>query len=126
MKKICLIVLQVLAFMALYYVGAVISYSLNIPVPGGLIGMAILLVLLGGGYVKLEWFEDGAAFLISNLLLFFVPSAIGIIQYNYLFGSVGILLLAVVITSIVAVLASIMGTTMWAMKLKRKGYRLWQ
>lgn len=54
--------------------------------------------------MKLEWIELGAGLLLSELLLFFIPSAIGVIDYDALFGVQGIKVIAVIVGSGVAVM----------------------
>ena len=125
MKRIALIVTQIIRLAIIAGIGNMITELLHLPLPGTLVGMILLFVLLLTGVVKLEWFEQGAAVLIGELLLFFIPSAIGIIQYSQLFGSTGAMLLGVIVTSIITLLASVTVITLSIMKLRRKGYRLW-
>ncbi|MBD8976319.1 CidA/LrgA family protein [Veillonella magna] len=125
MKRIALIVTQIIGLAIIAGIGNMITELLHLPLPGTLVGMILLFVLLLTGVVKLEWFEQGAAVLIGELLLFFIPSAIGIIQYSQLFGSTGAMLLGVIVTSIITLLASVTVITLSIMKLRRKGYRLW-
>lgn len=125
MKRIALIVTQIIGLAIIAGIGNMITEVLHLPLPGTLVGMILLFILLLTGVVKLEWFEQGAAVLIGELLLFFIPSAIGIIQYSQLFGSTGAMLLGVIVTSIITLLASVTVITLSIMKLRRKGYRLW-
>lgn len=125
MKRFAVIVGQVLFLSFIGVVGNFLQQWLNLPLPGTLVGMLLLFVLLLTGVVKLEHVEQGAAVLISELLLFFIPSAIGVIQYTQLFGSTGAMLLGVIVTSIVTLLLSVLIITLSIMKLRRKGYRLW-
>lgn len=125
MKRFAVIVGQVLFLSFIGVVGNFLQQWLNLPLPGTLVGMLLLFVLLLTGIVKLDHVEQGAAILISELLLFFIPSAIGVIQYTQLFGSTGAMLLGVIVTSIVTLLLSVLIITLSIMKLRRKGYRLW-
>ena len=105
--------------------GGYLKEWLHLPLPGTLVGMILLFLLLCSGIIKLNWVEQGAAVLIGELLLFFIPSAIGVIQYTQLFGSTGAMLLGVIVTSIVTLLISVTIITLSVMKLRRKGYKLW-
>lgn len=125
MKRFAVIVGQVLFLSFIGVVGNLLQQWLNLPLPGTLVGMLLLFALLMTGIVKLDYVEQGAAILISELLLFFIPSAIGVIQYTQLFGSTGAMLLGVIVTSIVTLLLSVLIITLNIMKLRRKGYRLW-
>ncbi|MBS4913284.1 MAG: CidA/LrgA family protein [Veillonella sp.] len=125
MKRFAIIVGQVLFLSFIGVVGNFLQQWLHLPLPGTLVGMLLLFALLMTGVVKLDYVEQGAAILISELLLFFIPSAIGVIQYTQLFGSTGAMLLGVIVTSIVTLLLSVLIITLNIMKLRRKGYRLW-
>lgn len=63
----------------LHYVG--------VPLPGHVLGMVLLAIALFTGWVKLEWIEQTSAFLLRHMLLFFVPSVVGIITYASLLKS---------------------------------------
>ena len=126
MKHIGIYVVQIAALCAIAAAGEYMVHAWDLPIPGALIGMLILFLLLSTGMVKAEWIEFGANLLIGNLLLFFIPSAIGIINYGNLFGVTGMLLVGVVVASICILLASIIGSTIWITKYKRKVFRVWQ
>ncbi|MFJ7950284.1 CidA/LrgA family holin-like protein [Lysinibacillus sp. NPDC096418] len=100
-------ILQIGYLYIILFVGNSIASLLHIPIPGSIIGLGILFLLLQFKIVKLEWIEVGAALLLSELLLFFVPSAIGVIDYDALFGVQGMKVIAVIVGSgIVVMLAT--------------------
>jgi holin-like protein len=57
---------------------------LHLQIPGSILGIAIVFFLLEAKVITLDWVEAGANLLIAELLLFFIPSAVGIIQYRQL------------------------------------------
>ncbi|WP_305046216.1 CidA/LrgA family protein [Geoalkalibacter sp.] len=61
--------------------GEVISRGLNIPIPGNVIGMGLLLAALGVGWVRVQWIQEAAELLLSHLALFFVPAGVGVMVY---------------------------------------------
>lgn len=124
-KRIRTIFLQIIFLTSIGLLGTWISQTLALPIPGTLLGMFMLFGLLMTGIIKIEWVELGATLLIGDLLLFFIPSATGIIQYSNLIGFTGMLLIVVVIVSIMAVLLSIVGSTIWITNWKRRGYKVW-
>lgn len=99
------ITVQVLLLCGISIVGNSLSELIGIGIPGNLLGMAILFGLLEKKVLSLEWIKAGADFLIAELLLFFIPSAIGVMQYESVFVSQMGALLFVVGFSITAVLA---------------------
>ncbi|RFU64863.1 CidA/LrgA family protein [Peribacillus glennii] len=80
--KIGIIILQILFIHIFLFFGAVIKQLLQIPIPASMIGLLLLLAALMLKIVKLEWLERGANWLLSELLLFFIPSAVGIVNYD--------------------------------------------
>ncbi|MFT4172306.1 MAG: CidA/LrgA family protein [Rhodocyclaceae bacterium] len=75
-------------------------------VPGSLLGLGIVLVLLGLGIVRREWLAHGAGWLISEMLLFFVPAVIAVIQYPDLIRRNGLAIFIIIVGSTVCVMAS--------------------
>jgi holin-like protein len=71
---------QLAIILAICFIGEVLNKLLNIPIPGNVIGMIILLISLLTGLIKLEAIEDVAEFLLKHLAFFFVPAGVGIIS----------------------------------------------
>jgi len=55
-----------------------------------MIGLFLLFFALLFKIIKLEWVETGANWLIAELLLFFIPSAVGIVNYDEILSWQGI------------------------------------
>lgn len=53
----------------------------HLPLPGSVVGMALLWLALSVGLVKLHWISDAADGLLGILGLLFVPATVGFIQY---------------------------------------------
>ncbi|MBP2633480.1 MAG: holin [Firmicutes bacterium] len=80
--KIINILMQILGLCAISFVSNVLSSALNIGIPGSILGIVLLFIMIEEKWLPLEKIELGANFLIAELLLFFIPSAIGVIQYQ--------------------------------------------
>ncbi len=52
--------------------------------PGSVLSLFIVFLLLQTGVLRLKWLETGANWLLSELLLLFIPSAVGIVLYKHL------------------------------------------
>lgn len=65
----------------LQFVGEMISRGLDIPIPGNVIGMGLLLLALQTGIVKTAWIQEAAELLLSHMALFFVPAGVGVMVY---------------------------------------------
>lgn len=61
--------------------GELITRSAGWPIPGNVLGMVLLLIALARRWVKVEWIEEAAEFLLENLALFFVPAGVGVMVY---------------------------------------------
>ncbi|MFM9281433.1 CidA/LrgA family protein [Paenibacillus jiagnxiensis] len=78
---------------------------LHWPVPGSIIGMVILFILLQTGVVRLSWIEAGANWLLAELLLFFIPSAVGVMDYGPMLEHNGMSILLIVLLGTFIVMA---------------------
>lgn len=105
MKKFSVGLLQVAGLTLFSMLINTLTPYLHLPIPGSIIGMFILFLLLESGLIRLSWVEAGASWLLAELLLFFVPSAIGVMNYSSLLEADGLQVLAVVLLGTFAVIA---------------------
>lgn len=95
------------------FIGEGLSKLLALPIPGNVIGMALLLLALSRGWVKLDWLQEAADLLLSYMALFFVPAGVGVMLYFDLIGREWLPIVAGTIISTFVVLA----ITGWCEKL---------
>lgn len=62
--------------------GELISTFLDLPIPGNVMGMGLLLICLSLKVVDIKWIEEAAEVLLSNMALFFVPAGVGVMVYG--------------------------------------------
>ncbi|MRN54176.1 CidA/LrgA family holin-like protein [Paenibacillus monticola] len=106
MKKITLGLLQVAGLTLFSLLINTLTSLMHIPIPGSILGMVLLFLLLESGVISLHWVELGASWLLAELLLFFIPSAIGVMNYSKLLETDGLRVLAVVLVGTFVVMAS--------------------
>lgn len=106
MKRVLKGVAQISLLCALALISNTISTFFALPLPGSIIGLVILFFLLQFNILRMEWVELGANLLLAELLLFFIPSAVGIIQYQSLLLANGVQILTVVIVGTTVIMAS--------------------
>ncbi|KVM63461.1 murein hydrolase transporter LrgA [Burkholderia ubonensis] len=94
--------------------------AVGLSVPSGVIGLAVLLVLLFSGGVAPAWVKDGANWLLSDMLLFFVPAAVAAVQYGGLFREDGWRLALVVVAGTAFVMVAVAVAVDLSAKLERK------
>ena len=89
--------------------GELLSRGLNLPFPGPVIGMILLLAALRWRVVR-DSVSVCADFLLSHLSLLFVPVGVGVMTHLSLVSQYGIRILAVLVLSTLAGLAvTVMG-----------------
>jgi len=84
---------------------------LHAPIPGSVAGIVLLFALLKLRILRLEWIELGAKWLLAEMLLFFIPAAVGIVDYGSLIAASGwrIVLTIAASTAIVMVVSGWVG-----------------
>lgn len=98
--------LQVAGFMLLSLGMDQLAAWLNIGIPGSILGIVVVFILLETKILRLEWIELGANWLLAELLLFFIPAAVGIMKYFPMLEAEGLQILTVVLFSTVIVMVS--------------------
>jgi holin-like protein len=86
---------QIAGLWLILHAGQWIAAYLPVPVPGNVVGMVLLFVLLSAGLVKQSWLDMGAGVLTRHLAFFFVPIAVGLMQWAPLLREAGHWLLLV-------------------------------
>lgn len=75
-------------------------------VPAGVLGMFLVLAALWLGWLPLSWCEDGARWLLAEMLLFFIPAVVAVVQYPQVIIADGVKILAVIVLSTLAVMVA--------------------
>ena len=78
--------------------GEAIAHAWALPLPGPVLGMALLLPVLRIEAVR-GWVQAGAELLLAHLSLLFVPIGVGVITHLDLVSRYGLQLLAVIVLS---------------------------
>ncbi|MGV7206596.1 CidA/LrgA family protein [Oxalobacteraceae bacterium A2-2] len=123
MKRILFTVAQVLALIAAWYGADRAAAWLQLPFSGGVLGLLAMVALLLGGVVRPATVEQGADWLLSNMLLFFIPLVVSVVQFTGLLQSEGLRLLAAIGLGFIAVLLATAFTVEWVCRFER-GLRL--
>jgi holin-like protein len=104
MKLVLTTSIQVLLFIILAKISNLLVLWLKLPIPGSIIGILLLFTLLKLKIVRLNWIEQGSKWLLSEMLLFFIPSTVAIINYKSLVIHNGLSIAAIIICSTIAVM----------------------
>lgn len=90
---------QVAVLFVFAFIGNWLQGLFQLPIPGSILGLLLLLAALALNIVKVEWIKEGAGFLLATLPLILVPATVGIMNYPSLFSGKGIFIFGIVILS---------------------------
>jgi holin-like protein len=99
LKKAAKIAIQITFLWGIYYVSTWITGILDLPIPGGVVGMIVLFTLLITGILPLRIIDDGVSLLLGNFPLLFIPLAVGLMPLGSLFMSNWLTMLVTVFVS---------------------------
>lgn len=107
MQNILKTVGQIFLLWLIYYISTWTVEFLHLPLPGSVLGMLLLFALLSSGIIKEQWISLGANPLLKHLSFFFIPIAVGLMEWGELFTQKGhLLFLPLVISALVALVAT--------------------
>lgn len=108
LRQLCIILI-------ICFLGQLTQKSINLPIPGSVLGMVILLICLSTGIIKLEMIEEVSNFLLDHIAFFFIPAGASLISY---FGILKINLVAIVLISFISaiIIMAITGTVVQILK----------
>ncbi|KIL40272.1 holin [Gordoniibacillus kamchatkensis] len=104
MKKAFNTIVQIFVFILISWAMNKLVLWLRLPVPGSIAGMLAVFVLLQTKVLRREWLEAGSGWLTAEMLLFFIPPAVGIVSYRSLLLSSGVQIVLVVALGTVVVM----------------------
>lgn len=108
---------QILLLLAFWQAGEAIVRLARLPIPGAIVGMLLVLALFASGKVSMMSMRRGAEWFLAEMLLFFVPAVLAVLDHGEFIGIVGLKVLAVIFAGTIIV----MGVTAIAIDI---GYRL--
>lgn len=114
-------VIQFAIILSICIIGNMLHDYLQLPIPGNVIGMALLLFLLLTGIISLSMIEDVSNFMLKHLSFFFIPAAVGLITcFSILEGKWAALVFISVVSTFIIVVVT--GATVQIL-MKRRQYR---
>lgn len=127
LKTPLIAVLQIMALFVFAKLMNVLAAFLHLRIPGTILGILVIFLLLHFKIIQLKWIELGAVWLLGELLLFFIPSAVGVIDYGTLLSQSGTsIVLVVLLSTFVVMLSTGIMTQMIAKRKERKNYVSWR
>lgn len=90
---------------AFWLAGEALVRLLKLPLPGGVLGLALVLLLLASGRLRAVSLRRGADWLLAEMLLFFVPAVLAVLDHREFLGLLGLKLLAAVLLGTLLVMS---------------------
>lgn len=104
LNKTLRLLLELAVLLALFLIGGQLAAWLSWPIPGGVMGLALLLMLFASGVLKPAALQLGAAWLLAEMLLFFIPALMSLLDYGTLLRNEGGRILLVIALSTLLVM----------------------
>ncbi|WP_426133614.1 CidA/LrgA family protein [Pseudomonas sp. PWP3-1b2] len=83
------LLMELVVLLAIYLLGCQLAAWLAWPIPGGVVGLGMLLAAFASGLVKPAALELGAGVLMAEMLLFFIPALMSLLDYGGLVRTEG-------------------------------------
>ncbi|MDU4091651.1 MAG: CidA/LrgA family protein [Pantoea sp.] len=97
---------QVAIYVGLFIGAQQLVSWLHLPLPANIVGMLMLLALLALRVMPLKWVKAGGNWLLAEMLLFFVPAVVAVVNYGDLLKAEGWRICVVIALSTLMVLAA--------------------
>ncbi|AGN80524.1 MULTISPECIES: CidA/LrgA family protein [Pseudomonas] len=104
MKKALRLLVELAILCSLFLLGGQLASWLGWPIPGGVMGLALLLILFASGVLKPAMLQLGAGWLMAEMLLFFIPALMSLLDYGSLIREEGWRILLVIAVSTLMVM----------------------
>ena len=98
--------LQLLLYIGMFIASDRLVSWLHLPLPANIVGMLLLLALIVTRVLPLRWVRAGSRWLLAEMLLFFIPAVVAVVNYGDLLRVDGWRICVVIALSTVLVLAS--------------------
>ena len=80
----CQVPVQVVLYAFLFLIADRLVTLLHLPLPANIVGMLMLLLLIVFRVLPLKWVKAGSRWLLAEMLLFFVPAVVAVVNYAQL------------------------------------------
>ncbi|MDH2328513.1 CidA/LrgA family protein [Cereibacter sp. SYSU M97828] len=101
-----------LLLLACQLAGETVSRALNLPLPGPVLGMLLMLGILVTVPKAADLMRPVAGFILANLSLLFVPAGVGVVAYLGVLHQDGLaILLAVALSTVTAIIVGALAFT---------------
>ena len=96
--------LQILFILTFWLAGEAIVHASGLMIPGAIVGLFIVLTLLASKRLSIWTVRRGAQWFLGEMLLFFVPAVLAVLDHPEFLGLLGLKILAVIAVSTLIVM----------------------
>lgn len=114
---------QLMIILIFSFIGDILNHIIPLPIPVSIYGMVFLFIALLTRIIKLNQVETTAEFLLSIMLIFFVPASVGIIDTFFAYKSSMLPIIIIVIISTIIVMITTGLVSQFIIKLRNKKER---
>ena len=111
---------QVGVLIAAWWLADAAASALHLPFSGGVVGLFVLVALLLAGWVRPAAIELGANWLLANMLLFFIPLVVSVVQFTQLLKTQGLTLFLNIGLGFASVMLATAFTVEWVCRYERQ------
>lgn len=95
---------ELVVLLTFYAVGRQLVLWFHLSIPPGVIGLALLLGVFAFGWLSPEQLQRGAALLLGEMLLFFIPAVMSLLDHGALIKNQGWKIILIIVISTVLVM----------------------
>ncbi|KAB0665189.1 CidA/LrgA family protein [Oryzomonas japonica] len=95
---------QALVILLFWALGEAIVRVTGLAIPGSIVGLLIMLALLVGKRLRVRTVRRGAEWYLAEMLLFFVPAVLAVLDHPEFLGLLGLKILAVIVLGTLTVM----------------------
>jgi holin-like protein len=122
LKYLARLVAELAVLLGIYLLGCEIAIWFAWPIPGGVVGMVMLLLAFAMGAIKPAALQMGAGLLMAEMLLFFIPALMSLLDYGGLMRDDGWRILLVIGVSTLMVMLVTAFTVELVVRLRRRSH----
>ena len=104
------------ALLVLQLAGEMLAFALHLPIPGPVIGMALLLVALALRPALLPRLKPTSSTLLTHLSLLFVPAGVGVMVHFQRLEQEGVAIVTAIVVSTLLAIAATAATASFLMR----------
>ncbi len=113
------LLLQLTIIIIVWMIAGLLHASLLTFLPRGFVGLTLMLAILYSKILPFHYVSMGANFLLSHMILLFIPSTIGLIEYKDLILTQGVKIMVISIISPILMFFIVGHIVEWLYKLEK-------